>query len=145
MTETFHFRRKIQHFIAMDRSKMISLQDFDDVPIDLFLPPLVVLLYLLLLVTKAVFVFWQIYLFIYFFLKRSWRCNFPPKKKKRVAAQGLSVSFHIGLHGGASYGQTDGRTEVTSLPNQNPKISYQWCSASAPSARGALLTQNLGF
>ena len=31
----------------------------------------------------------------------------------RAVAQGLSVSFHIGLHGGA-YVRIDGQTEVTS-------------------------------
>ena len=36
-----------------------------------------------------------------------------PAEKKRVAAQGLNVSFHIGLHGGA-YARTDCRTEVKS-------------------------------
>ena len=35
------------------------------------------------------------------------------EKKTRVAAQGLSVSFHIGLNGGADV-RTDVRTEVTS-------------------------------
>ena len=42
---------KIQRFVAPDRSKMISLPDSDDVPVDLFLPPLVALLFLLLFVT----------------------------------------------------------------------------------------------
>ena len=37
--------------MAPDRSKMISLPASDDVPVDLFLPPLVALLFLLLLVT----------------------------------------------------------------------------------------------
>ena len=66
---------------------MISLPDSDDVPVDLFLPPLVALLFLLLLVTyknwlcilsssKLLFLFC-------FFLKRSWRCNFPPNKRGR--------------------------------------------------------------
>ena len=35
------------------------------------------------------------------FSKRSWPYHFPPNKT-RVLAQGLSVSFHIGLHEGAS-------------------------------------------
>ena len=43
--------KKIQRFVAPDRSKMISLPDSDDVPVDLFLPLLVALLSLLLLVT----------------------------------------------------------------------------------------------
>ena len=37
--------------MAPDRSKMISLPDSDNVPVDLFLPPLVAWLFLLLLVT----------------------------------------------------------------------------------------------
>ena len=39
------------------------------------------------------------------------------KKKAWIAEQGLSISFHIGLHGGAYVRKderTDGRTEVTS-------------------------------
>ena len=35
----------MQRFVAPDRSKMISLPDSDDVPVDLFLPPLVALLF----------------------------------------------------------------------------------------------------
>ena len=42
---------KIQRFVAPDRGKMISLPDSDDVPVDLFLPPLVALLFPVLLVT----------------------------------------------------------------------------------------------
>ena len=37
---------KVQRFVAPDRSKMVSLQDSDDVPVDLFPPPLYVLLFL---------------------------------------------------------------------------------------------------
>ena len=65
---------------------MISLPDSDDVPVDLFLPPLVALLCLLLLVTYKN---WLCILssskifFCFFFLKRSWRCNFPPNKRGR--------------------------------------------------------------
>ena len=35
----------LQCFIAPGRSKMVSLQNSDDAPVDLFLPPLVVLLF----------------------------------------------------------------------------------------------------
>ena len=67
---------------------MISLPDSDDVPVDLFLPQLVALLFLLLLVTyknrlcilsssKLLF-----FGFI-FFLKRSLRCNFSQNQRGR--------------------------------------------------------------
>ena len=66
------------------------------------------------------------------FLKRSWRCNFLPKKWRAaaqlatqfpaekltwVAVQGLSVSFIVGLHGVAlvwTDGRAGGRMEVMS-------------------------------
>ena len=59
-----------------------------------------------------------------FFFKLSWRCNFPPNKRGRLAqldmhafsaeknlvcSAGLSVSFQNGLHRGTE-GRTDGRT-----------------------------------
>ena len=87
---------------------MISLQDFDDVLVDLFLPPLVVLLYLPLLVTKIDFEFCRIYFFLFFFSKTKSAVQLPPKK--RVATQGLSVSFHIGLNGEACV-RTDGQSD----------------------------------
>ena len=46
--------------------------------------------------------------------------QFPAEKLTRVAAQGLSVSFHIGLHGGAyvrTGGQSVGRSDVITKPN----------------------------
>ena len=49
--------------------------DSDDVPANL---SLVVLIFLPLLVTKIDFVFCQNYNYYIFFLKRRWRCNFPP-------------------------------------------------------------------
>ena len=52
--------------VAPDRSKMNSLQDSDDVPVNLFLPPLVVLLFLPLLVTLIDFVFCCLPFFICF-------------------------------------------------------------------------------
>ena len=66
---------------------------------------------------------------LFFFLKRSWRCNFLPNKRGRqrswpcifppkktwFAAQGLSVSFHIAYMEERTYVRcTVGRTEVTS-------------------------------
>ena len=44
--------------------------------------------------------------------QRSWPCIFPPKNSG-LAAQGLSVLFHVGLNGVANV-RSDGRTEVTS-------------------------------
>ena len=41
----FISRGNIQRFVAPDRSKMISLQDSDDVAVDLFFPPLVAILF----------------------------------------------------------------------------------------------------
>ena len=46
--------------------------------------------------------------------------QFPAEKLTQVAAQGLSVSFHIGLHGGAyvrTSGRSVGRTDVITNPN----------------------------
>ena len=46
--------------------------------------------------------------------------QFPAEKLTRVAAQGLSVSFHIGLHGGAyvrTGGRSVGRSDVITKPN----------------------------
>ena len=65
--------------------------------------------------------------------------QFPAEKLTRVAAQGLSVSFHIGLHGGAyvrTGGRSVGRSDVITKPNFTrtdgfTKISYQWGSARA--------------
>ena len=57
----------MQRFVAPDRSKIISLQDSDDVPLNLFLPSLVVLFFLPLLVTKIDFVFCQNYDYYYYF------------------------------------------------------------------------------
>ena len=48
-----------------DRSKMISLQDSDDVPVDLFLLPLVAFLFLPLLVTSIDFVFCRLQIFFF--------------------------------------------------------------------------------
>ena len=79
----FTSRGKIQRFVAPDRSKMISLPDSDDVPVDLFLPPLVALLFLLLLVTYKILSSSKLFFLFSFFLKRSWRCNFPPNKRSR--------------------------------------------------------------
>ena len=50
-TKRFTSRGKVQRFVAPDRSKMVSLQDSDDVPVNLFPPPLDVLLFLPLSVT----------------------------------------------------------------------------------------------
>ena len=50
-TKRFTSRGKVQRFEAPDRSKMVSLQDSDDVPVNLFPPPLDVLLFLPLSVT----------------------------------------------------------------------------------------------
>ena len=53
--------------------------------------------------------------FSFVFLKEVGHPTFH-RKKTRVAAQGLSVSFHIGLHGGA-YVRTVGRShDVISKP-----------------------------
>ena len=67
---------------------MISLPDSDDVPVDLFLPPLVALLFPLLLVTYKNWLCISssskfFFVLFCFFLKRSWRCNFPPNKRGR--------------------------------------------------------------
>ena len=46
--------------------------------------------------------------------------QFPAEKLTLVAAQGLSVSFHIGLHGGAyvrTGGRSVGRSDVITKPN----------------------------
>ena len=46
--------------------------------------------------------------------------QFPAEKLTRVAAQGLSVSFHIGLHRGAyvrTGGRSVGRSDVITKPN----------------------------
>ena len=95
---------------------MISLQDSDDVPANLFLSPLVVLLFLPLLVTKIDFVFCQNNHYHYFFSRTQLVMQLPAVKK-RAAAQGLRVSFQGGIHGVASLctvGRSVGRTEVTS-------------------------------
>ena len=71
-----------------------------------------------------------------FFLKRSWRCNLPPNKRRRqrnwpcnfrpnktrAAAVGLSVSSHIGLHGGA-YVRSVGRK----WRHNQTKNFWHWC------------------
>ena len=66
---------------------MISLPDSDDVPVDLFLSPLVALLFLLLLVTYknwlCILSSSKLFFCFVFFLKHSWRCNFPPNKRGR--------------------------------------------------------------
>ena len=81
---------------------MISLQDSDDVPANLFLSPLVVLFFLFpLLVTKIDFVFCQNYHYYYFFSKTQLVMQLPAVKKG-AAAQGLSVSFQGGIHGVAN-------------------------------------------
>ena len=50
-TKRFTSRGKVQRFVAPDRSKMVSLQDSFDVPVNLFPPLLHVLLFLPLSVT----------------------------------------------------------------------------------------------
>ena len=66
---------------------MISLPDSDDVPVDLFLPALVAFLFLLLLVTYknwlCILSSSKLFFLFCFFLKRSWRYNFPPNKRGR--------------------------------------------------------------
>ena len=95
---------------------MISLQDSDDVPANLFLSPLVVLFFLFpLLVTKIDFVFCQNYHYYYFFSKTQLVMQLPAVKK-RAAAQGLSVSFQGGIHGVANVctvGRSDGSDVIT--------------------------------
>ena len=86
--------------------------------VDLFLPRLVVLLFPPLLVTKIDLYSIKIIIIIYF--SKTPLAMQLPAEKKRVAAQGLSVSFHIGLHGGAyvrTYGRSNGSDLIT-----NPKF-----------------------
>ena len=96
---------------------MISLQDSDDVPANLFLSPLVVLLFLPPLVTKIDFVLCQNHPYYFFFVSKTQLVMQLPAVKKRAATQGLSVSFKGGIHGVANVctvGRSVGRTEVTS-------------------------------
>ena len=79
----------------------------------------------------------------FFFLKRSWRCNFLPNKRGRqhswpcifppkktwFAAQGLSVSFHIAYMEERTYvrtlhGRLDG-SDVITKPKFLPVMVYQ--------------------
>ena len=66
-------------------------------PANLSLPPLVVLLFLPLLVTKIDFVFCPNYHYCYF--SKTPLAMQLPTVKKRAAAHLLSVSFHVVLHG----------------------------------------------
>ena len=71
----------------------------------------------------------------------------PPAEKTRVAAQVLSVSFHIGLHGGASVRSAAGRRthdvitkpKFLALMGLPKSLSYGAPRARALGARGAPL------
>ena len=89
---------------------MNSLLDSDDVPVDLFLPPLVTLLFPPLLVTEIDFVFcrlqnYVLLFFFFFFSKTQFAMQLPAQKKKKKKKTGLpyrlNVAFHNGLHRGA--------------------------------------------
>ena len=93
---------------------MISLQDSDDVMANLFLSPLVVLLFLPPLVTKIDLVLCQIIIIIFF--SKTQLVMQLPAVKKRAAAQGLSVSFKGCIHGVANVctvGRSDGSDVIT--------------------------------
>ena len=80
----------------------ISLQDFDDVPVDLFLPPLVALLFLPLLVTKIDFLFCRLQNDFLFFSQTQLTMQLPAKKT-RAAAQ-LAMQFSAEKNPGCSTG-----------------------------------------
>ena len=126
---------------------MISLQDYDDVPANLFLPPLIVSIFLPLLVTKINFVFCQNYDY-YFFFKNAVGDATSRRKKAGSNTYFLSVSFHSGLHGVAYLrtvgGRSDGsdviaKPKFLALMGLPKSLSYGAPRASAFGARGAPL------
>ena len=92
---------------------MISLQDSDDVPANLFFSPLVVLLFFSLCWSQQLTLYFVKTIIIIIFFSKTQLVMQLPAVIKRAAAQGLSLSFHIGLHGVANV-RSVGRTEVTS-------------------------------
>ena len=69
----------------------ISLQDFDDVPVDSFLPPFVALLFLPLLVTQIDFLFRRLQNDFLFFSQKQLAMQLPAKKTR--AAAHLAMQF----------------------------------------------------
>ena len=75
---------------------MISLLDSDDVPVDLFLPPLVALLFPPLLVTEIDFVFFHLQNYVLlFFSKTQFAMQLPAEKKNKTKQKKNRVATQV--------------------------------------------------
>ena len=130
---------------------MISLQDSDDVPANLFLSPLVVLLFLPLLVTKIDFVFCQNYHYYYYFFSKTQLVMQQYRRKKTGCSTGfecLISRWHTWSSErmyGRSVGRPDGSDVITkpkflALMGLPKSLSYE-----APLARALRRARELRY